>query len=149
MNKRPAFDEILSDVARHQATGLALRQYAMDLLGTLPTYDWCGVYLVEGEELVLDAFVGAETNHTRIPIGKGVCGTAVATGNNQVVSDVRSLENYLACSIETRSEIVVLIRRNDTVVAQVDIDSHEIGAFDESDEKFLVELGSVLVERWD
>jgi L-methionine (R)-S-oxide reductase len=84
-------------------TGWEFRLLAMQALDQLPTYNWSGVYRLEGETLVLDAYAGASTEHTRIPVGRGVCGTAVAENRNMVVEDVRSLENYLACSLETRS----------------------------------------------
>ena len=76
-----------------------------------------------GDRLVLEAFSGRETDHTRIPAGKGVCGTAVTTGQDQNVGDVRASGNYLACNLETRSELVVLIRRGATILGQIDVDS--------------------------
>ena len=76
-----------------------------------------------GSELVLEAYAGRETDHTRIPVGKGVCGTAVATGEDQNVPDVRAISNYLACNAWTRSELVVLIRRGAVILGQIDIDS--------------------------
>lgn len=120
----------------------------MRRLSELPHYDWSGVYRLEGDVLRLDAFVGAATDHTQIPVGAGVCGTAVAEDRNVVVDDVRESTNYLACSIETRSEIVVLIRRNDEILGQIDIDGHEVGAFDASDETFLEQIAAILAERW-
>ena len=81
------------------------------------------LYMLHGTELVLEAFRGCETEHTRIPVGAGVCGTAVATGEDQNVGDVSSVGNYLACNRFTRSELVVLIRRGDLVLGQIDIDS--------------------------
>ena len=81
------------------------------------------LYMLHGDELVLEAFAGRETEHTRIPVGKGVCGTAVAIGEDQNVGDVRAVGNYIACNIWTRSELVVLIRRGATVLGQIDIDS--------------------------
>jgi L-methionine (R)-S-oxide reductase len=81
------------------------------------------LYMLHGEELVLEAFAGRETDHTRIAVGQGVCGTAVATGEDQNVPDVRAISNYLACNAWTRSELVVLIRRGSTVLGQIDIDS--------------------------
>lgn len=98
--------------------------------------------------LVLDEFVGAPTDHTQIEVGVGVCGTAIAEGTNQIVKDVRKLDNYLACSLETRSEIVVLVKRDDEILGQIDIDGHDVGAFDDSDERFLERLAAVLAERW-
>src|SRR4030095_5811000 len=81
------------------------------------------LYMLSGSELVLEAFAGRETEHNRIPVGKGVCGTAVATGRNQNVGDVRAIENYIACNLFTRSELVVLIRRGDRILGQIDVDS--------------------------
>lgn len=121
----------------------------MEQLAELPGYNWSGVYRLEGDTLVLDEYVGAPTDHTRIPIGVGVCGTAVAEDRNVVVEDVSKLENYLSCSISTKSEIVVLIRdASGTVLGQIDIDGHQVGAFDESDEMFLERIAEVLALRW-
>jgi GAF domain-containing protein len=121
----------------------------MARLSGLEGYDWSGIYRLEGNELVLDAYVGAETDHTRIPVGRGVCGTAVAEDRNQVVHDVRERTNYLACSAQTRSEIVVLIRRDGHILGQIDIDGHTVGAFGPEDEAFLDALAELLAARWE
>ncbi|MGN6393532.1 MAG: GAF domain-containing protein, partial [Gemmatimonadales bacterium] len=76
-----------------------------------------------GDQLELEAHAGRDTEHTRIAVGQGVCGTAVATGQDQNVPDVRSIGNYLACNVWTRSELVVLIRRGATILGQIDVDS--------------------------
>jgi GAF domain-containing protein len=81
------------------------------------------LYMLHDGELRLEAYSGRETEHTRIPVGTGVCGTAVASGQDQNIGDVRGLENYLACNLETRSELVVLIRRGSAILGQIDIDS--------------------------
>jgi GAF domain-containing protein len=81
------------------------------------------LYMLHGDELVLEAHAGRDTDHTRIPVGKGVCGTAVATGLDQNVPDVTAIENYLACNTWTRSELVVLIRRGTLILGQIDVDS--------------------------
>ena len=129
--------------------GAGLRAFAMHLLSGLPGYDWVGVYRLDGEELILDEFVGEPTEHSRIAVGKGVCGTAVAEDKNQIVSDVMALSNYLSCSVNTRSEIVVLIRDSSrNVLGQIDVDGHKVGAFDRSDEKLLEEIASLLAARW-
>jgi GAF domain-containing protein len=120
----------------------------MEQLDTLPTYNWSGIYRLEGDTLILDAYVGAETDHTHIPVGRGVCGTAVAEDRNQVIEDVRELTNYLACSTQTRSEIVVLIRAGGVVLGQIDIDGHTVGAFDASDERLLAKIAQILAENW-
>lgn len=140
--------EIIQAVRESHARGFDLRLLAMQALDDLPDYNWSGIYRLDGDTLVLDAYVGAETDHTRIPVGRGVCGTAVAENKNQVIDDVRELENYLACSVSTRSEIVVLIRRDGEILGQIDIDGHRVGAFDDSDEKLLQELAVLLANRW-
>jgi L-methionine (R)-S-oxide reductase len=81
------------------------------------------LYMLHGDELRLEAYAGRDTEHTRIPVGQGVCGTAVATGQDQNVPDVRAVENYIACNAWTRSELVVLIRRGATILGQIDVDS--------------------------
>ena len=132
-----------------------MRRFAMGQLDSLDTYNWSGIYRLEGDTLVLDEYVGAATDHTHIPVGRGVCGTAVAERANQVIEDVRELDNYLACSTQTRSELVVLIYKNGIVrsdgeiIGQIDIDGHQVGAFDASDEKLLTEMAAVLAQRWE
>lgn len=142
-------DRFIAGLTESDALGRQARRLVVERLAELPGYNWSGFYRLEGEELVLDEYVGATTDHTRIPIGVGVCGTAVATSENQVIDDVRELENYLSCSVQTRSEIVVLVRRGDNVLGQIDIDGHEVGAFDRSDERFLERVANWVAERWD
>jgi GAF domain-containing protein len=119
-----------------------LQQLMQHLHDQLPHYHWVGIYWLEGDTLVLGPYVGPPTEHTRIPVGRGVCGTAVAENANQIVEDVRLHENYLACNLETRSEIVVLIRHPETgaIIGQIDVDGTEVGAFDQSDEAFLTAI---------
>lgn len=105
---------------------------------------------MEGDALVLDEFVGEETEHVRIAVGTGVCGTAVAENANQIVHDVRDLTNYLSCSTKTRSEIVVLIRdERGKILGQIDVDGHEVNAFNRSDEELLEAIAEVIAERWE
>ena len=92
------------------------------------------MYMLHGDELVLEAHDGRETEHTRIAVGHGVCGTAVATGTDQNVPDVRAIENYIACNTWTRSELVVLIRRGDLILGQIDVDSDEPDPFSPEEE---------------
>jgi GAF domain-containing protein len=87
------------------------------------------LYMLHGNDLVLEAWSGRDTEHTTIPVGKGVCGTAVATGEDQNVGDVRGRENYIACNLFTRSELVVLIRRGGQVLGQIDVDSDVVDPF--------------------
>jgi len=98
-----------------------------------PRFHWTGIYeLFPDNVLRLGPFVGAPTEHVFIGVGNGVCGTAVAEKRNVNVPDVRSVSNYLACSTETRSELVILIRSGERIFAQIDIDSHQVAAFDDS-----------------
>jgi len=101
-------------------------------------YSWVGIYLVDGEELVLGPWSGPEaTEHVRIPIGAGICGAAAASGRTEVVDDVNADSRYLACFVSTRSEIVVPISYKGRVVGEIDIDSDEPAAFAEADSEFL------------
>lgn len=98
-------------------------------------YDWVGIYLLDGDALELHNYIGKHTDHTRISVGQGVCGTAVAEDRDLNIPDVHAIDNYLACSLETVSELVVLIRRPDgTIVGQLDLDSDRRAAFGERDE---------------
>ena len=95
-------------------------------------FHWTGIYeLFPDNVLRLGPFVGAPTDHVFIGVGRGVCGTAVAERRNLNIPDVRRIENYLPCSSETRSELVILIRSGETIHAQIDIDSHQVAAFDD------------------
>ena len=107
------------DLSRAELLSLAAER--MQAAG--PPYTSVYLYMLQGSELVLEAHAGRETEHQRIPVGKGVCGTAVATGRDQNVGDVRAIENYIACNLFTRSELVVLIRRGDVILGQIDVDS--------------------------
>jgi L-methionine (R)-S-oxide reductase len=109
-----------------------------------PRYNWTGIYLLEGDTLVLHNFIGKHTDHTHIAVGTGVCGSAIAENRDINVPDVTALDNYLACSLETRSEIVVLIRKGKSILGQIDIDSDVLDAFTVEDEKFLGQIASHL-----
>ena len=100
-------------------------------------YDWVGIYLLEGPGLVLHDYVGKPTEHDRIPVGQGVCGTAVSERRDLNVPDVHAIDNYLACSVETRSELVVLIREDEDapIHGQIDMDSDRVSAFGAEDEE--------------
>lgn len=148
----PMRDRLLADLDRALAARPGLEDAgaaAVELLAALlPRYDWVGIYWLEGSELVLGPFRGAPTEHTRIPVGQGVCGTAVAENANQVVADVARLANYLSCSASVRSEIVVLIRDSrGRILGQIDADSHTPTAFDETDEALLEETARRIAAR--
>jgi L-methionine (R)-S-oxide reductase len=102
-------------------------------------YNWVGYYFAnhETQTLHLGPYVGAETDHTVIPFGKGICGQVAVSNNNFVVPDVAAQDNYIACSFTVKSEIVVPLFVNGINIGQIDIDSHILDPFTESDERFL------------
>ena len=115
--------------ARDEGREALLRQAAERIRAAGPPYTSVYLYMLQGGDLVLEAWSGRDTDHTRIPVGKGVCGTAVATGQDQNVGDVTAVANYLACNLDTRAELVVLIRRGATILGQIDVDSDVPGRF--------------------
>lgn len=115
-----------------------LRQVVQVLADRFEHYSWVGVYLVEGDDLVLGPWQGPQaTEHVRIPIGQGVCGAAAASGATEVVDDVLADPRYLACFPSTRSEIVVPIAYDGRVVGEIDVDSDRPAAFGVDDRAFL------------
>jgi L-methionine (R)-S-oxide reductase len=129
----------------HDASRAELLQLACDRLrGLGAPYTSVYAYMLHDGELVLEAFAGRETEHTRIPVGQGVCGTAVATGEDQNVPDVAAVGNYLACNLETKSELVVLIRRGQTTLGQLDVDSDVPAGFTEPHHRAVKEIADAL-----
>ncbi len=125
----------------------AAAQRVVDLLhDRFPPYDWVGIYWVEGSDLVLGPWTGPQpTEHTRIPIGTGVCGAAAESGRTEIVGDVSSDPRYLACFASTKSEIVVPIFDGGEVIGEIDIDGSDLDAFDTTDARFLEEIAAFLV----
>ena len=109
-----------------------------------PPYTSVYAYMLHGNELDLQAYAGRETEHTRIPVGTGVCGTAVAEKRDQNVADVGAIGNYLACNVFTKSELVVLIRRGDQILGQIDIDSDLPNGFGEREHADVKEVADAL-----
>ena len=123
-------------IAEEADATTALRSICVFLGNEVPHYDWVGFYLVDPDndrELVLGPYVGEPTEHTRIPFGRGICGQAAESGETFVVEDVREETNYLSCSTEVLSEIVVPIKRDGKVLGELDIDSHELAPFSEEE----------------
>jgi L-methionine (R)-S-oxide reductase len=113
-------------------------------------YDWVGFYFRNGdkEELVLGPYAGDETDHTVIPFGRGICGQVAVSGKNFVVPDVQAQDNYIACSISVKSEIVVPLFVNGENIGQIDIDSDIIDAFTDLDERFLEFVNSEVAKLY-
>jgi L-methionine (R)-S-oxide reductase len=111
-------------------------------------YNWVGFYLLDAKknELVLGPFTGAPTDHTHIPLGKGICGQVAESMKAMIVQDVNEQDNYLACSMDVQSEIVIPIIKNGIFVAEIDIDSHAKSPFSKKDENFLNAIALELSE---
>jgi L-methionine (R)-S-oxide reductase len=141
----------LEEMTGTDASFEALLTVAVNGLHELsPRFDWTGIYeLFPDDVLRLGPFVGAPTDHVFIGVGRGVCGSAVAEKRNMNIPDVRRVENYLACSAETRSELVVLIRSGDRIHAQIDIDSHQVGAFDDGTVQLVQRVADVLARAYE
>lgn len=123
----------------------ALGQVVEALHDGFEHYSWLGIYLVEGDELVLGPWKGPEaTEHVRIPVGQGICGAAAATGETEIVDDVNADPRYLSCFPSTRSEIVVPIADEGRVVGEIDIDSDRPAAFGEDDRAFLERVAALI-----
>lgn len=116
----------------HEANRAELLQLAARHIHAVGSpYTGVYMYMRHGDRLVLEAFEGRETEHTEISIGVGLCGRAVAEKRDLNIADVTADADYLACSIETRSELIVLIRRGDEILGQIDVDSDELNGFSE------------------
>jgi L-methionine (R)-S-oxide reductase len=111
-------------------------------------YDWVGFYILDNltNELVLGPFQGTPTEHTHIPVGKGICGQVAVSKQTMIVQDVTKQDNYLACSMDVQSEIVVPVIKNGLFVAEIDIDSHSFAPFTAEDEIFLSTIAVKLSE---
>jgi GAF domain-containing protein len=147
-------DDITRAIAQAPDGLTAMRETVTMLKARLPHYTWAGIYLLEGEELVLGPYLGKPSPHTRIPLGRGICGAAATERATIVVDDVHSDPRYLACSIETRSEIVVPIMAPDgsgedsgRVLGELDIDSDQPAAFGPSDRALLEAVAAALAPK--
>jgi len=108
-------------------------------------YSWVGIYIVKGNDLILGPWRGEHaTEHTKIPIGTGICGSAAQSGKTELIPDVNKDNRYLACFVSTRSEIVAPIKRNKNVVGEIDIDSDMPNAFDKQGALFLEKIADML-----
>jgi L-methionine (R)-S-oxide reductase len=122
----------------------AMEQVVAILKREMPSYTWVGIYLLESTELVLGPFLGKPSPHTRIPLGRGICGAAATEKQTIIVDDVHADPRYLACSLETKSEIVVPIMSGDRVLGEIDIDSDRSAAFGADDRTLLEAVASLL-----
>lgn len=136
-NLKPEIKNILSN--QNTSVDNRLTQVCETLQNNVDYYDWVGFYFAnhEAQTLHLKAFAGEPTDHTVIPFGKGICGQVAVSNENFVVPDVKAQDNYIACSITVKSEIVIPLFKNGKNIGQIDIDSHVADPFSEADEQFL------------
>lgn len=152
MPVRTEFDVLrdLKSAARNAPTvHVLMATICHTLAHRLSGYNWVGFYLLDRNDpntLVLGPFVGAATPHTRIPLNEGICGAAVSQGQTIVVDDVNSDPRYLACSLETKSEIVAPISVKGKIVGELDIDSHEVARFKPEDRDLVERCAQIVGE---
>jgi len=146
MDRNDLLTAIGSAIASAPNADAAMTQAVRLLKDAIPYYSWVGIYLLDGEELVLGPYLGKPSPHTRIPLGRGICGAAASEKQTIVVDDVNADSRYLACSIETRSEIVVPIMEDGAVLGEIDIDSDTPAAFGDADRRLLEQVAALLAE---
>jgi len=140
-------DEVVRQVVEAPSRLIAMERAVAALKAAIPHYSWVGIYLLDGDELVLGPFLGKPSPHTRIPLNRGICGAAATQKATIIVDDVNSDPRYLACSLETKSEIVVPIMRGADVLGEIDIDSDQRAAFDAADRQLLEAVASAIATR--
>ena len=144
------FDSLLNSIEKKLSSGVSqtegLQFICQLLFDRIDHYDWVGYYLhnQEKKELLLNAYVGKPTNHTNIPFGKGICGQVALSDENFIVDDVTAENNYIACSLDVKSEIVIPLFVNEKNIGQIDIDSNRLRAFSEKDAAFLGEVNHLV-----
>lgn len=151
MAKEVIYKEIVDDfkvyLSEKRSGEEAMKYICESIHNKLDVYDWVGFYLVskvEDRMLELGPYVGEHTDHVKIPFGKGICGQTAESQETYLIDDVTKEDNYIACSIHVKSEIVVPMFKNGVMIGQIDIDSSTINAFNVGDEIFLKEICSLI-----
>lgn len=144
---KPKVKTILAN--KSKSTEELLKEVCELLQSNIDYYDWVGFYFANEalRTLHLKAFAGEPTDHTVIPFGKGICGQVAVSNSNFVVPDVKGQDNYIACSINVKSEIVIPLFKNGKNIGQIDIDSHVADPFSDEDERFLEWVNEVVAEK--
>ena len=138
----------IKEIISSKDSSIVLQAVVDFLCESFDYYSWVGIYIVKGNYLILGPWKGpCATEHTKIPIGRGVCGSAASTGKTEIVDDVTKDSRYLSCFITTKSEIVVPIKKNGKIIGEIDIDSDEPAAFSDEDVVFLEKITDMLQEH--
>jgi GAF domain-containing protein len=145
--QKAALDAVATAIASAPDAQTAAENTVRLLARHLPHYTWTGIYVLDGNELYLGPYVGKPSPHTRIPLGRGICGAAASEKASIIVDDVNADPRYLACSIETRSEIVVPIMLEGSVLGELDIDSDTPAAFTGDDRDLLERVAALLAPK--
>ena len=146
-NYDAVLDQVRAAVEKTSDPDGAMEVVVDTLKNALPDYTWVGIYLLDGNELVLGPFRGKPSPHTRIPLGRGICGAAAAEKATIVVDDVSTDHRYLACSVDTKSEIVVPIMNGNEVLGEIDVDSDRAAVFGPADRSLLENVAALLARR--
>ena len=146
-NRSELARQLTETIRRAPDPQAAMAEVVSTLKRELPDYTWVGIYRLYGNELVLGPFEGKPSPHTRIPLGRGICGAAAAEKATIIVDDVNRDPRYLACSLETQSEIVVPIMKNNEVLGEIDVDSDRPAAFGDADRALLETVANALAWR--
>ena len=145
------FDKIKAELLKiAHLRGTDLQKWTVEVLDKqIQYYNWTGLYWMNDlkGQLELGAYVGEATDHTSIPYGRGICGQVAVSGATFEVPDVHAQDNYLACSLATKSEIVVPIYLEEKLIGQIDIDSHELDPFTAEDHALLEWVAEFIAER--
>ena len=149
-DEKPSFNFLINSVMRISKSATnrndKLKKICILLKDSVHYYDWVGFYLADPDirELRLGPYVGEPTEHIKIPFGTGICGQAAVTLETFIVQDVAKENNYLACSPVVRAEIVIPVMKGNKFVAELDIDSHQVGAFNDEDRDFLENVANIV-----
>jgi GAF domain-containing protein len=143
-SRKSVLSQISTAIASETDPGRAMERVVAVLKQERPHYTWVGIYILDGDELVLGPYLGKPSPHTRIPLGRGICGAAATENATIVVDDVDADPRYLACSLETKSEIVVPIAQGAQVLGEIDIDSDRHAAFGPDDRTLLEDVAALL-----
>ena len=147
MDNQKILETVQALATNHSDARLLLAETSALLKRERPHYNWVGFYMLEKGQLILGPYVGKPTPHARISLNQGICGAAASSGDTVIVDDVHADPRYLACSLETRSEIVVPIKRDGRVLGEIDIDSDSPAAFTLEDQRLLESVASMLADK--